>query len=52
MLLSALHKIPIWKVDSSGIFERWFLQKQPKIDNKILKFCDENQNKNLDKVCP
>ena len=44
-------KIPTQTVDSSQVFEKWILQKQPKIINKMTKHCDKNTIKNLEQVC-
>ena len=52
MYPAALHKIPTQTVDSSQIFERWILQKQPKMINKMTKSWDRNTIKDLEQVCP
>ena len=39
-------------VESSEVFERRILQKQPKLINKIKKTCDEITTKYLKQVCP
>ena len=52
MYPAALHKIPTQTVDSSQIFERWILQKQPKMINKMTKSWDKNTISDLEQVCP
>ena len=52
MYPAALHKIPTQTVDSSQVFERWILQKQPKMINKMTKSWDRNTIKDLEQVCP
>ena len=52
MCPAALHRIPTQKMDSSQIFERSILQKQPKIISKILKSWDKNTIKYQEQVCP
>ena len=49
---AALHRIPTQTVISSQVFERWILQKQPKILNKTKKSCGKNTINGLDQVCP
>ena len=49
---AALHKIPTQTVDSSQVFERRFVQKQPKTINKMTKSWDRNTFSNLEHVCP
>ena len=39
-------------MDLSQGLERGILQKQPKIINEIIKSCDKNANKYLERVCP
>ena len=41
MYPAALHKIPTQTVDSSQVFKRWILQKQPKMINKMTKSWDK-----------
>ena len=48
---AALHRSPTQTLDSSQIFERWILQKQPKIINKITKSWNKNKIKDLEQVC-
>ena len=52
MYPAALHKIPIQTVDSSQVFERLILQKQPKMFNKMTKSWDKNTISDLEQVCP
>ena len=52
MYPAALHKIFTQTVDSSWVFERWVLQKQPKINNKITKSWNANIIKDLEQVRP
>ena len=49
---AALLKTPTQTVNSSHVFERWILQKQPKIFNKITESWDKNTIKDLEQVCP
>ena len=46
---AALYKIPNQRNDSSKVLERWHLQTQPKIINKMTKNWDKNTNKYLGK---
>ena len=48
----ALYKIPTQTVGSSQIFERWILQKQPKVINKMTESWDKNTVSYLEQVCP
>ena len=50
MYPAALHKIPTQTIDSSQIFEKWILQKQPKMINKMTKR-DRNTISDLEQVC-
>ena len=52
MYPAALHKIPTQIRDSSHVFERWILQKHPKMINKITKRWDRNTISDLEQVCP
>ena len=52
MYPAALHKIPIRTVDSSQVFERYILQKQPKMISKMTKSWDRNTISDLEQVCP
>ena len=52
MYPAALNKIPTQTVDSSQVFERLILQKQPKIFNKITKSWNKNTIEELEQVCP
>ena len=52
MYPAALHKIPPQTIDSSQVFERWILQKQPKMINKMTKSWDRNTISDLEQVCP
>ena len=52
MYPGALNKIPLETIDSSQVFNRWILQKQQKIINKITKTWDKNTIENLELVCP
>ena len=52
MYPAAIHRIPTQTVDSSKDFERWILQKQPKIINKMTKSGDKITIKDLEQVCP
>ena len=52
MYPAALHKIPTQTVDSSQVFERRILQKQPKMINKMKKSWDRNTISDLEQVCP
>ena len=52
MYHAALHRFPTHILDSSQVFEKWILQKQPKIFNNILKGWDKNTIKDLEQVCP
>ena len=51
MYPATLHKIPTKTVDSSQVFERWILQKQPKMISKMTKSWDRNTIKDLEQVC-
>ena len=51
MYPAALHKFPTQTVDSSQVFERWILQKQPKMINKMTKSWDRNTISDLEQVC-
>ena len=42
MYPAALHRIPTETVDSLQAVESWILQRQPKINNKIIKSWDKN----------
>ena len=44
MYPAALHKIPTQTFDSSQVFERRILQKQPKMINKLTKKLEQNYN--------
>ena len=46
---AALHKIPTQTVDSSQVFERWILQKQPKMINKMTKSLEKKHNQRTGK---
>ena len=48
MYPAALHKIPTQTADSSQVFERWLLQKQPKMINKMTKSWDRNTISDLE----
>ena len=50
MYPAALHKIPTQTVASSQVFEKWILQKQPKMINKLTKSWDRNTNSDLEQV--
>ena len=52
MYPAALHKIPTQTVDSSQVFEKWILQKQPKMINELTKSWDKNTISDLEQVCP
>ena len=54
MYPAGLHKIPTQIVDSSQVFERLSLQKQPKMINKMTKSWDGNRISDLEQVqvCP
>ena len=52
MYPAAQQKIPIQTVDSSQVFERRFLQKHPKMINKITKSWEKNTISDLEQVCP
>ena len=52
MYPAALQKILTQTVDSSQVFERWILQEQPKMINKMMKSWDRNTISNLEQVCP
>ena len=45
MYPAALHKTPTQTVDSSQVFEKWILQKQPKMINKMTKSWDRNNQR-------
>ena len=51
MYAAALHKIPTQTVDSSQVFERWILQKQSKMINKMTKSWDRHTISDLEQVC-
>ena len=51
MYPAALHKILIQTVDSSQVFERWFLRKQPKTINKLTKSWDTIRIKYMERDC-
>ena len=51
MFPAALHKIPKQTVDSSQVFERRILQKQPRIINQIEKV-GKKTIKGLQHLCP
>ena len=46
-----MHKTPTQIVNSSGIFERCILQKQPRIINKMAKSWDRNTISDPEQVC-
>ena len=52
MYPAALHRISTQTVDLSQVFERWNLQKQPKMINKMSKSGDRNTISGLEQVCP
>ena len=52
MYPAAVHKIPPQTVDSSQVFEKWLLQKLPKMINKMTKRWDRNTISYLEQVCP
>ena len=52
MYHAALHKIATQTVDSSQIFEKRILQKQPKMIYKMKKSWDRNTISDLEQVCP
>ena len=52
MYPAALQKIPTQVVDSSQVFERWILQKQPKMISKMIKSWDKKTISDLEQVCP
>ena len=52
MYPAALHKILTQTVDSSQVFERRILQKQPKMITKLTKSRDRNTISDLEQVCP
>ena len=52
MYPAALHKVPTQTVDSSQVFERWILQKQPKMINEMTKCWDRDTISDLEQVCP
>ena len=52
MYHGALHKIPTQTVDSSQVYERWILQKQPQMINKMTKKWDRITISDLEQVCP
>ena len=52
MYPAALHKNPAQTVESSQVFERLFLQKQPRMINKMTKSWDRNTISDLEQVCP
>ena len=45
MYPAALHKIPTQTVGSSQVFDRWILQKQPKMINKMTKSWDKHNER-------
>ena len=51
MYLAALHKNTTRTINSSQVSERWILQKQAKIINKITKRWDKNTIEDLKQVC-
>ena len=51
MYPATLHKIPTPTVDSSQVFERRYLQKQPKMVNRMTKSWDRNTISDLEQVC-
>ena len=52
MYPAAPHKFPTQTVDSSQVFERWILQKQPKLINNMTQLCDKNAISDLEQICP
>ena len=52
MYPAALHKIPTQTFASSQVYERWNLQKQPMMINKMTKSCDRNTISDLEQVRP
>ena len=52
MYPTALYKVPTQTVDSSQVFERRILQKQPKMINRMTKSWDRNTVCDLEQVCP
>ena len=52
MYPAALHKVPTQTVGSSQVFERWILQKHPRMINKMTKCWDRNTISDLEQVCP
>ena len=52
MYPAALHRFPTQTVDSSQIFERWILQKQSKIINKMTKSWQKTQLKIWNRFFP
>ena len=52
MYPAALQIIPTQTIDSSQVFERWILQKQPKMINKMTKSWDRNTISDLEQICP
>ena len=52
MYPAALHKNPKQTVDSSQVFERWILQKQPEVMNKMIDTWHRNTISNVEQVCP
>ena len=52
MYPAALHEIATQTVDSSQVFERLILQKQPKMIKKMTKTWDRNTISDLEQDCP
>ena len=52
MYPAALHRIPSQTIDSSQVFEKWILQKQPKMITKMAKTWDRNTISDLEQVGP
>ena len=52
MYPAALHKFPKQTINSSQVLERWIVQKQPKMINKMTKSWDRNSISDLKQVCP
>ena len=52
MYPAKLQLIPAQEVDSSQVFERWILQKQPKMIKKMTKSWDKNTISDPEQLCP
>ena len=52
MIPAALHKIPTQTVLSSQVFDKCFLQKLPRITNKMTENWDKKTISDLEQECP